>query len=182
MPDKQELRKIMLAKRRALSEQEQAVASAAICRRLAKVLAANPRGAVLSYLAYGREVDLGALHQELWRQGRALAVPRTHGLPPGQMEAAQYLPQTELTKIALGVWEPLTAAALDPAEIGVVLAPGVAFDEAGNRLGHGRGYYDRYLAKLGGLALTVGVGYRWQVVPAVPVDAFDRPMDMLICS
>lgn len=177
--NKTELRKIMLKKRREIGAEEQQSVSAAICDRLVQVLRNYPDGAVMSYLAYGREIDLTALHEELWRQGRRLAVPVTEGLPAGIMRAVEYLPNTCLSKTVLGVMEPQGAAELLPQEIGVVIAPGVAFDRHGARLGHGMGYYDRYLAGMNEVAV-LGVCYAWQVVDEVPTDEFDRAMDKVI--
>lgn len=177
--DKTELRKIMLKKRREIGAEEQQRASAVVCEKLAEVLQAHPDGAVMSYLAYGREIDLSALHDELWRQGRRLAVPVTEGLPVGVMRAAEYLPNTCLSKTALGVREPQGAVELSPQEIGVVIAPGVAFDSKRARLGHGMGYYDRYLAGAQ-KPLVIGVCYACQVIDDVPTDEFDCPMDMII--
>lgn len=178
--DKQEVRRQMLAKRRLVTPEEQQAASAEICARLQARLAGYPAGAVLSYLAYGREVDLSPLHEWLWQSGRRLAVPRTFDLPPGEMRAALYRQGDELTRVALGVYEPLDSPEVDPSAIGVVLAPGVAFDARLNRLGHGKGYYDRFLPKLAAGARVIGIAYQWQVLPEVPVDRFDRPMDELV--
>lgn len=182
--DKQELRRQMLAKRRAVSAEEQAAASASVCAEIGRLLAATPHkdGAVLSYLAYGRELDLSALHRRLWQEGAALAVPVTEGLPPGVMRAAAYLPRTRLQKTALGVWEPAEPRLIAPEDIGVVIAPGVAFSQTGDRLGHGMGYYDRYLAELPAGVLVIGAAYRWQLVESLPTDAFDRRMDMVVCD
>lgn len=169
----------MLARRRAVTADEQQVASRAVCAGLLAWLADHPDGAVLSYLAYGREIDLTPLHDELWRLGRRLAVPQTAGLPAGLMQAVEYTPQTVLAKTALGVMEPEAALPVPPDDIGVVIAPGVAFDAAGRRLGHGMGYYDRYLAGLADVAV-VGVCYDLQLVDEVPTDRFDRAMDVVI--
>lgn len=179
MMNKQELRKIMLQRRREITEEEQIRTSAVICGRLAEILKDYPDGAVMSYLAYGREVDLSDLHRELWRQGRRLVVPRTADLPSGIMQAVEYLPSSRLIKTGLGVVEPEGAAMVSPQEIGVVIVPGVAFDKSGARLGHGMGYYDRYLAGLNNVAV-LGVCYACQLVEQVPTDEFDRPMDMVI--
>ncbi len=178
--DKQEVRRQMLARRRLVTAEEQRTASAKICERLQKRLAGYPDGAVLSYLAYGREVDLTPLHEWLWQSGRRLAVPRTYDLAPGEMRAALFRKGDELTKVALGVYEPLASPEVDPLEIGVVLAPGVAFDANLNRLGHGKGYYDRFLPQLSAGARVIGIAYQWQVLPALPVARFDRPMDELV--
>lgn len=179
MLSKQELRKIMLQKRRMVTAEQQQAASAAVCRKLADVLQKYPDGAVLSYLAYGKEIDLTPLHRELWRQGRTLAVPRTFGMPLGVMLAVSYKPDTQLQKTPLGVLEPLTEPEIDPADIGVVIAPGVAFGAAGERLGHGMGYYDRYLEQAAKLPV-IGVCYAWQVVDEVPTDVYDRKMTLVV--
>ncbi len=62
----------------------------------------------------------------------------------------------------------------------LVVVPGLAFDPGGRRLGQGYGYYDRFLAALGGTALTVGLAFSWQLVPEVPVDAWDVPVDAVV--
>ncbi len=147
--------------RRQLAAAEAAAASAEICRRLSACLAERLRpeqpGAVFSYLAYGREVDLAALHQELWRQGRPMAVPRTQGLPAGIMQAVYLRSEDELTRTERGIAEPSAAAEPCPPEaLAAVLLPGVAFDAQGGRLGQGGGYYDRFLARLSPQTLLIG--------------------------
>jgi 5-formyltetrahydrofolate cyclo-ligase len=61
------------------------------------------------------------------------------------------------------------------------VVPGVAFDPAGYRLGHGKGYYDRaFAAELGDSPTLVGFGYEFQIVEAVPHDQRDRQMDAIV--
>ncbi len=62
----------------------------------------------------------------------------------------------------------------------LVVVPGLAFDAAGRRLGQGHGYYDRFLLGLGGKGVTVGLAFSWQMVPEVPVEAWDVPVDVVI--
>jgi 5-formyltetrahydrofolate cyclo-ligase len=54
---------------------------------------------------------------------------------------------------------PLDALRIDPADIDVVLVPGVAFDTSGNRIGYGKGFYDRFLASLAPGTITIGLTY-----------------------
>lgn len=184
--DKRKLRQEMLQRRRQMPAAEAAAASAEICRRLAECLAERlgplgPAGAVFSYLACGREVDLAALHRQLWRQGRLLAVPRTQGLPPGIMQAVYLRPEDDLTRTERGLAEPGPEAPLCPPEaVAAVLLPGVAFDKQGGRLGQGGGYYDRFLARLAPSVLLIGVAYDWQLLSAVPQAGWDRPVQLVV--
>ncbi len=81
-----------------------------------------------------------------------------------------------------GIREPLAAPGVEGERGGfdIVVVPGLAFDSSGRRLGQGYGYYDRFLAALGGTALTVGLAFSWQLVPEVPVDAWDVPVDAVV--
>lgn len=62
----------------------------------------------------------------------------------------------------------------------LVVVPGVAFDSMGRRLGRGYGYYDRFLAGLPGSVVTVGLAFSWQLLPEVPVDSWDVPVDVVV--
>jgi 5-formyltetrahydrofolate cyclo-ligase len=89
---------------------------------------------------------------------------------------------SDLRPGAFGVLEPPddgTAVRLTSGDL--VVVPGVAFDEAGYRLGHGKGYYDRAFAtELGDAPTLVGFGYEFQIVDAVPHDHRDRQMDAIV--
>ncbi len=62
----------------------------------------------------------------------------------------------------------------------IVVVPGLAYDRCGRRLGQGHGYYDRFIAGLEGSALTVGLAFGWQIVPEVPMDSWDVPVDAVV--
>lgn len=65
-----------------------------------------------------------------------------------------------------------------PAEIDLALIPGIAFDKSGNRLGFGKGYYDRLLKKL--TCPCIGLAFQKQIIKKIPLDEHDRPVDMII--
>lgn len=178
--DKAELRRQMLAERRQMTAESAAELSYRLSGRLAELLLPRSERRIFSYLAYGREADIDALHRRLWQAGRQIAVPITTGLPSGVMQAAAYDPDVPLQKAALGVLEPSGAEIWQLQTVELVLAPGVAFDRRGNRLGHGKGYYDRYLPQLLPGVPVIGVCYDWQVVDGVPVDEYDRRMDVIV--
>jgi 5-formyltetrahydrofolate cyclo-ligase len=72
----------------------------------------------------------------------------------------------------------LGAPVVDPTGVGVVLVPGLAFDPHGNRLGWGKGYYDRLLPTLA-QATKVGVTLERRLVEEIPVEPHDVPMGFL---
>jgi 5-formyltetrahydrofolate cyclo-ligase len=59
------------------------------------------------------------------------------------------------------------------------MVPGLAFDHAGNRLGHGRAYYDRFFTENPGPCFRVGLCADIQILPAIPADPWDIPVDAL---
>ncbi|MGE0078352.1 MAG: 5-formyltetrahydrofolate cyclo-ligase [Bacteroidales bacterium] len=79
------------------------------------------------------------------------------------------------------IMEPITGQIINPSEIEFAIIPGVAFDKKGNRLGRGKGFYDRLMPQLGRI-MKVGIGYEFQLVDSVPVAEFDLPIDVVICN
>ncbi|QDV29977.1 putative 5-formyltetrahydrofolate cyclo-ligase [Planctopirus ephydatiae] len=68
----------------------------------------------------------------------------------------------------------------NPAEIDLVVLPGLAFDEQGRRLGQGRGYFDRLLMEMNPQTIKVGLAFEVQMVEEVPVEKHDLPVDLVI--
>lgn len=62
----------------------------------------------------------------------------------------------------------------------LVVVPGLAFDALGRRLGQGHGYYDRFLSGLAEGTVRIGLAYGWQLVPEVPVEPWDVPVDVVV--
>ena len=94
---------------------------------------------------------------------------------------ARLKPTQKLIPGPLGVLEPASWQAVDPATVDLVILPGLAFDKQGGRLGFGKGYYDRILATCPPACCKIGVGYAWQVVPEnLPLASHDVPMDLLV--
>ena len=81
-----------------------------------------------------------------------------------------------------GIPEPSIPASVAPRLSGwdIVVVPGLAFDRRGNRLGHGFGYYDRFLGTLPESVPRVGLAWASQRIPEVPVDAWDVPVHALV--
>ncbi len=80
-----------------------------------------------------------------------------------------------------GLMEPHTGLLVKPEEVDFAIIPGVAFDRKGNRLGRGKGYYDKTIPLLTN-AVKVGVAYEFQLIDSVPVSEHDKPVDLVICN
>ena len=173
------LRAPLRRRRAALSEQARRDAAAAIARRGVEVLAARAAGAVVAaYWPIGAEVDPRPLGRALREaHGAALALPVVDG---EQLTFRRWDDDASLQDAGFGALGPAPAApAVRPR---VVLAPLVGCDRRGGRLGQGKGYYDRALARLdaSGDVLVVGVAFEVQVLPAVPTETFDRRLDAVL--
>ena len=79
-----------------------------------------------------------------------------------------------------GINEPQNGLPVAPYEIDAVVVPGLAFTEGGARMGRGKGYYDKYLSQSDFSALKIGVCYREQIVPEIPLEEHDVMMDVVI--
>jgi 5-formyltetrahydrofolate cyclo-ligase len=147
-----------------------------------RFLAAVPlaEGVVVSaYWPMGDEMDPRPLMEALVALGHRLALPaiRAAGQP---LDFRAWRPGDALQPAGFGTQEPpATAEELRP---GLLLVPLLAFDAAGYRLGYGGGFYDRSLALLraAGDTLAVGLAYAGQQVAAVPREATDQPLDLVI--
>jgi 5-formyltetrahydrofolate cyclo-ligase len=133
---------------------------------------------VLVFYSFGTEVPTAGILERLLAEGRRLLLP--YLTDERRMEAAEVLPGYSLVRSGYGPKEPPHRVAVDPAEVDIVVAPGLAFDRWGHRLGYGGGHYDRYLKRLSPHALRVGVGFAAQVVSEVPSEPQDEQVDLVV--
>jgi 5-formyltetrahydrofolate cyclo-ligase len=136
---------------------------------------------VMVYMPFGTEVDLGPVATAVLRRGGRICVPR-FDLSTGAMWAVELKTwePDRWSRGRFGVPEAPATEPLDPATIDLVIVPGIAFDPAGNRLGRGKGFYDRFLRdpRLG--ATTIGVCFEEQVVAQVPCVGTDERLEWLV--
>lgn len=109
--------------------------------------------------------------------GKRVVLPRVTG--DTTMEFFE-ITDTTLSTGSFGISEPQGDNPIDPSEIDLMVVPAVALCHDGRRLGRGRGYYDRYLARQGFRAHTIGVGYAHQLLQAIPCFEYDITMDEVI--
>ncbi len=172
----------MLQKRRSQSSEEIERKSALFQNRLLTFsLFLEGRG-VLFYLAMEDEVQTRPIIERALAMGKTISVPL---IEKGEKEIIPSIlkdPDKELTPGPWGILEP-NRKSYRPCpleEIDVVVVPGVAFDEAGNRLGFGRGFYDKFLRKLPGRVNFVALAFELQVVGSLPFRSHDVAVNYII--
>ena len=175
-PCRQYERALAMSRRKALSPALRIEKSLQICDRLKQLPALKKARTVLSYKADGSEVNLDEINQFLEAQAIRVAYPVTGA--DGIMEA--YLPHDKdsFEKGAFGILAPVLSKSthLLPEEIDLILIPCVAFDDDGNRMGHGKGYYDRYLPRCNKQVVTVQVAFEAQRIEhLVLIDTDAKP-------
>lgn len=170
----------MRAARSALDAADRAGAGAALRDRfLALFAAGGPRRAVSGYWPARGEIDTVPLLEALAGSGHPCALPVVRGRCAA-LDFRRWRPGDELAAAAFGLREPLPEA--PAAAPGIVVAPMLAADAAGRRLGQGGGHYDRTLRRLRarGAVTAVAVGFDFQVVAEVPAGPGDEPVDWVL--
>lgn len=179
---KAELRERLVAQRAALNEVDAHAGAQLLARALGRhpLIAALEPGRVLAPTQHGAEIDPTSAIRSLLAQGWTLLRPRTR-VDENDLDPIAWPVDAPLTAGRWGVREPPQSAALMSLEqVDLVLVPGVAFDAQGHRLGMGSGVFDRFLARLRAArpgVPCIGIGYEFQLVPTVPYEAHDMPLD-----
>jgi 5-formyltetrahydrofolate cyclo-ligase len=133
---------------------------------------------VLIFYSFGSEIPTRGLIARLSREGKRILLPYLD--EERRMEAAVVEPGEVPVPAGYGPKEPARRVPVDPAEVDVVIAPGLAFDRLGYRLGYGGGHYDRYLRRLGPEAVRIGIGFSVQLVDEVPAGPGDQLLDLVV--
>jgi 5-formyltetrahydrofolate cyclo-ligase len=168
---KAEIRKIVLAQRTQLTEKEFLERSQRVIESLAPFLTTAQTIASFKAIPHRNEISLDALEGNF-------AFPRVTSEVAGSMEMFQ---ATEFATSDWGIPEPVDGIPVDPAVFDVALIPLLVFDTQGHRVGYGKGFYDRYLARCRPDCLKIGVSLFDAVTPIEDMEVHDVALDMAIC-
>ena len=178
--EKNALRREARSTRDALPVSVRNAASDAICKHiLASPLFARCQ-TLFCYAPIGSEVDLLEVAREALSLGKTVGFPICH---VSEMEFYAVKTLAELCKtdaFGIPIPDPEASRRITPDASTLILLPGLAFDRSGNRIGYGRGYYDRYLQKAACLPTTLGVTYAATLLEHVFAEDTDIPADCLV--
>lgn len=132
---------------------------------------------ILMYYSLPDEVNTHESVELLARQGKTVLLPKV--IDGENMEIRVYEKPGDLTKGSYGIMEPDGKLFTDYARIATAVVPGMSFDKGNNRLGRGKGYYDRFLKKIP-QAYKIGVCFDFQKEKNIPHEENDIKMDTVI--
>ncbi len=182
MDSKFELRQRLRRQRRALTPRQRRLAAAQLGRRLTRSSIFRNSHRIGAYLAVNGEMDPGPVIARALRQGKQVYLPCLGGFGPQRLWFRRYRgPGEPLRRNRFGIEEPRRSRRLSAQALDLVLVPLVAFDDAGNRLGMGGGYYDRTFAFLRRRRRwqkprLIGIAYQFQRVEQLQSEPWDVPL------
>lgn len=180
---RQDIRQQIRQRRRALSAQQQHT----FARQTAESIASHPRiiaaDSVAAFLSFDGELDTRPLIERLWHMGKQVYLPVLHPFSAGNLLFLHYHPDSVLRPNRFNILEPELDVrnVLPTSQLAVILAPLVAFDSQGQRLGMGGGLYDRTLQQWQhGGPYPIGLAHDCQQVDYIPTEHWDIPLPEIV--
>lgn len=174
--NKQELRRTIRERKRAMTEEEIVERSNALAEKFYNSPAYQAASTIYGYLPYNQEVRTVPMLQRALDEGKRVAVPKVYG------EEMRFIYLEDLTKVSkgyAGIPEPIADAPVAEDKQALVLMPGLAFDPQGHRIGYGGGFYDRFLAQEPHHP-TLALCYEFQMQAHLDTEEFDIPVDTVL--
>ena len=174
--NKQELRKAIRTRKRAMTEEEIERRSRSLCQKFLESDAYRACRTLYGYLPYNQEVRTVPILAQALADGKQVAVPKVYG------DDMKFIFLTDLTQVSrgyAGIPEPIADEPVAEDETALVLMPGLAFDPQGHRIGYGGGFYDKFLSREPNHP-TLALCYEFQMVEHLETEEFDIPVDTVI--
>ncbi len=135
---------------------------------------------VMVFLSLPGEPDTTPLVLRAWQDRKRVLAPRVSWEQRRMLPVEIHSLTADLTVTGVGLREPVAGAPIPVSLIDLVVVPGLGFDVDGNRLGRGRGFYDRFLANPEFRGVACALAFEQQLVPELPAHPLDRPVDLLV--
>ena len=173
---KEEIRARIAAVRKSLPKEKISSDSSLIAEKLYLLREYENADIIFIYNGYSSEVQTAGIINQALAAGKTVALPKVQ--QDGYMEFFTISDLSDLKPGFRGIMEPDGS---DPTHIfpDIMIIPGLAFDIFGNRLGHGKGYYDRYLSTIPN-TVTVGLAFDEQIVSSIPAEITDVRIGTII--
>jgi 5-formyltetrahydrofolate cyclo-ligase len=137
---------------------------------------------VMVFMSLPQEIDTTPIVLRAWQDHKRVLAPKVSWNQRRMLPIEVRSLSDDLTVTHFGVREPTAGVPIPIPIIDLVVVPGLGFDEYGNRIGRGRGFYDRFLAHPEFNGVACGLGYEDQVTTRVPVGPLDRRVDLLVTN
>ncbi len=185
MTGKSDIRKYILSRRDSIHEEIRKDKDREIKERLLVLSEFKASHKILLYASFRSEVDTFDLLKYCIAHGKAVVLPRVDK-QDGELKLYEIKDTEELVKGYFGIPEPDVSEdrRMNVEHMDLILVPGVAFDEKCNRLGYGKGFYDKLLSRVKGQGSKVkgliALAYEEQIVESIPSESHDIRMDKII--
>jgi 5-formyltetrahydrofolate cyclo-ligase len=174
--DKQSLRRQIREQKRAMTSQQIDIASQKLGELFASSRLYQEAKTIYGYLPYNQEVRTVPMLQRALAEGKRVAVPKCYG------DEMRFIYMDDLSKVEsgyCGIPEPIEDGPIADDPTALVLMPGLAFTKAGDRMGYGGGFYDKFLASEPEHP-TLALCYEFQMVEDIPTEEYDIPVDCVL--
>lgn len=178
-----EIRKAIRQKRRLLTLDEQQQAAKQLCEQVLSHPKIKQAQTIALFLSFDGEIDTSPLISQLWALNKQICLPVLHPFHRHHLLFLRYDPTTQLVKNRFNIFEPpLNVNNIIPiSDIDIIFTPLVAFDEFGQRLGMGGGFYDRTLENWQQKSFyPMGLAHTCQQVKPLPSADWDIPLPVII--
>lgn len=179
--DKTAQRQEMRAKLSEVSDQQRHEASAEACSRLTALEEFRQAATIMLYMPLALEIDVTAIALRCFQLGKTVCVPKVDWERCDMIAVeVNEFDDRFMDMDEHGIRTPRFGQPVLPSLINLIVAPGLAFDANGRRLGRGGGYYDRFLTRLHARAVRIGIGFDFQIIDSVPIESQDITLDIVV--
>jgi len=174
--EKEKIRRRILKLRDALSTKEREEKSRQIKGELFALFDFKAAKTIFFYAAKGNEVETKGMIEESLSSGKKVGLPIVKGK---EIFFSQIFNYGKLLPSTFGILEPEEEHPISLDRVDLIIVPGIVFDRQGNRIGFGRGFYDRFLKKVPRV-FKIGLAFEIQIVEKIPQASNDIPVDKII--